>query len=108
FAVNSLADLELVVYDDMLQDPAVNHSMVRFINLSPDAPAININADEESFAEALEFKEATEFIEVESGTYTITYSDNEEVTLFTDTDLTFHPGKIYTIYTKGYVTPPAG
>ena len=108
FAVNNLAEIELVVYDDMLQAPAANHSMVRFINLSPDAPAIDINSEDNNFAEALEFKDATDFIEVESGTYTITYSNNEEVTLYTDTDLTFHPGKIYTIYTKGYINPPVG
>ena len=108
FAVNNVADIELVVYDDMLENPALNHAMVRFINLSPDAPAIDINSDEEIFAEGLEFKQATDFIEIEGGTYTITYTDPADATLYTDTDVTFHSGRIYTIYTKGYVTPPVG
>lgn len=108
FAVNNLDAIELIAYDDLLEYPAVNHAGIRFINLSPDAPAINVATETDDLATALEFKQATEFMEIPAGTYNITYTDDNDTTLYTDVDMVFTAGKIYTIYTKGYVTPPAG
>lgn len=108
FAVNNFATIELAAYDDVLEYPSANHAGVRFINLSPDAPAININTETDDLATALEFKQATDFMEIPGGTYTITYTDATGTVLYTDMDMEFNAGKIYTIYTKGYVTPPAG
>ncbi len=109
FAVNTFTEIELVIYDDIFDFPPQNTASVRFINLSTDAPAINISSETEDFATALEFKQATDFIEVPAGTYDITYTDDtNDTALYTDTDMVFYSGRVYTVYTKGYVTPPVG
>ncbi|KOS06671.1 hypothetical protein AM493_11980 [Flavobacterium akiainvivens] len=109
FAVNTFENIELVTYTDSLDYPAPNRAYVRFINLSPDAPAIDVVGVNATFAEDLEFKEATSFTEVPTGSYDLSYKNSEtgEV-LFSETAVNFYAGRIYTIYTKGYVTPPAG
>ena len=109
FAVNNFDDVELVTYQDSLVYPSQNNARVRFINLSPDAASIDISGLTQSFATGVTFKEATGYIEVQSGTYDINYKDTATGTsLFTDTAVEFYPGRIYTIYTKGYVTPATG
>jgi hypothetical protein len=109
FAVNTFDNIELVTYTDSLAYPAQNRAYVRFINLSPDAPAIDVAGTNATFAEGLEFKEATEFVMYPSGSYDLTYrnSDTGE-TLFSETAVNFYAGHIYTIYTKGFVSPDAG
>ena len=109
FAVNTFANIELVVYDDVLEYPSTaDKSMVRFINLSPDAPAIGISLQENELASGIEFKQATDFIEIDSGTHTLTFTNTDGEVLYTYADVNFTPKSIYTIYTKGYVTPPDG
>jgi len=109
FAVNTFDNIELVTYTDSLDYPAANRARVRFINLSPDAGGITITAPNLTFATNLGFKESTSFDEVESGNYTITFTSTAtgEV-LFTTTATELNNGGNYTIYTKGFVTPPAG
>ena len=109
FAVNTFANIELVVYDDVLEYPSTaDKSMVRFINLSPDAPAIGVSLQENELASGIEFKQATDFIEIDSGTHTLTFTNPDGEVLYTYADVNFTPKSIYTIYTKGYVTPPDG
>ncbi|MXN92828.1 DUF4397 domain-containing protein [Flavobacterium sp. Sd200] len=111
FAVNTFDDIELVSYTDSLEYPEANHALVRFINLSPDAPAIKIDATgiTQSLATDVAFKDATPFISVPRGSREIRYTNAQTgATLFTDTNVEFSPGRIYTIYTKGFVTPPTG
>lgn len=108
FAVNTFDSIELVTYRDSLEYPASGTALVRFINLSPDADSIDITGISQSFATGLEFKAATEFISVQSGTYDFTFTASEtDEELFDDT-LQFYAGRIYTVYTKGFVTPPTG
>ena len=107
FAVNTFSNIELIAYTDALEYPASGNSRIRFINLTVDAPFVTIANGTEPLANDLEFKDATEFIEIESGVYNLTYSDTNGDELFVQA-AEFKPGRIYTIYTKGYVTPPTG
>lgn len=109
FAVNTFENIELVTYTDSLVHPPSGSALVRFINLSPDAPAIDVTGTNATFATGVDFKEATQFTEIPAGSYDLTYktTDGSE-TLFSETAVNFYNGHIYTIYTKGYRTPPAG
>lgn len=107
FAVNTYDNIELVTYNDSLVQPETGHARVRFINLSPDAGSIDISGLTQSFATGVDFKEATDFISVQSGTYDITFKNSAGETLYISTAEEFYSGGIYTIYTKGYATPPA-
>jgi len=109
FAVNTFNNIELVTYKDSLEYPEANHALVRFINLSPDAASINVASLTQTFATGLDFKESSTFISVPSGTYDLRYTDTATgATLHTDTAVEFGRGRIYTIYSKGFVTPPTG
>lgn len=111
FAVNTFEDIEMVTYKDSLEYPEANQALVRFINLSPDAPSINVASATATLATGLDFKESSAFIPVQAGTYNLTYSATATGTgtaLHTDTGVQFAAGRIYTIYTKGFVTPPTG
>ncbi|MES2488020.1 MAG: DUF4397 domain-containing protein [Bacteroidota bacterium] len=109
FAVNTFDNIELVTYTDSLQYPAANKAYLRFINLSPDADSINVSSLTATFATGLAFKQATDFIEVPSGTYDFTFADTASGdSLFTDTAVNLYAGHIYTIYSKGFVTPTTG
>lgn len=109
FAVNTFDNIELVSYSDLLRYPALNNAVVRFINLSPDSGDVNVKSETRGFAEGLSFKESTGFVEVSSGFYNFSFtkSDTGE-SLYKDMDVELRPGRIYTIYTKGFAAPPAG
>lgn len=109
FAVNTFTNLELVTFNDSLQYPAANRVRVRFINLAPDAASVDVNSTTQNFATGLAFKSATEFTEVEGGNYSFTFTDTATGdALNTAEPIYLQSGRIYTIYTKGFVTPPAG
>jgi len=109
FAVNTFNNIELVTYTDSLAQPTAGHALVRFINLSPDAGSVDISGTTQTFATGVDFKEATKYISVQSGSYDITFKDTESgTTIYTTTAEEFISGRIYTVYTKGFVTPPTG
>ncbi|RZJ33998.1 MAG: DUF4397 domain-containing protein [Flavobacterium sp.] len=109
FAVNTFDNLELVVYEDNAVKPEIGLASVRFINLSPDATTIDIDGTTtQSFASGLEFKQATQFQQVNAGTYDFNFSNTADGTPLATQNVQLLSGRIYTIYTKGFVTPPAG
>ncbi|MFP9115774.1 DUF4397 domain-containing protein [Flavobacterium sp. RHBU_3] len=108
FAVNTFENVELVTYRDSLEYPASGTANVRFINLAPDAASVDISGTTATFATGVDFKEATDFMSVASGTYDITFKDSASgETIYTATALDFANGGIYTVYTQGFVSPAA-
>jgi Domain of unknown function (DUF4397) len=109
FAVNTYDNIELVTYRDSLVYPEANHALVRFINLSPDAAAVTINTPSDTLVTGLEFKGATQFISVAEGTYDFTFTNTATgQAIYTANDVEVYSDRIYTIYTKGFVTPASG
>lgn len=109
FAVNTFDNLELVTYEDALVKPVAGVAHVRFINLSPDADAIDIDGNtSQSIATGLAFKQATQFISVPAGNYDFNFSLTANGSSLFTQNVQLNPGRIYTIYTKGFVTPPTG
>lgn len=111
FAVNTFDNIELKVYRDSLYIPDAGKVLLRFINLSPDAPSLSVEASSNAgtLTEGLTFKEDTGFMSVNAGTYTFDYvNDETNEIIFSDSTQVLTSGKIYTYYTKGFVTPPAG
>ena len=109
FAVNTFDNIELVTYRDSLVYPPQGKALVRFINLSPDAPAVNIDAvtPAQNYAANLEFKQATGFMALTPGIYSFTFTNTAtEEGIYTKEAVEIMAGRIYTIYTKGFITPP--
>jgi hypothetical protein len=105
FAVDTGANLGPLVLVDDLTAPAAGFAHVRFVHLSPDAPPVNIDVGGGGgrlFAD-YEFKEASAFTPVATGTYDL------EVRLVSDNSLVLplngivlEDGKIYTVFARGF------
>lgn len=111
FAIQGLADTEALLVVDSAEAPAEGKAMVRFVHLSPDAPAFDIAIDESEtpFFAGKAFKQSTQFKEVDADTYTfhIRNAGKSESVLSVD-DVEILSGRFYTIITRGFVSPPEG
>jgi hypothetical protein len=104
FAVDSVSRISPLVVADDLSAPASGNAHVRFIHLSPNAPAVDIAVTGGPVVWGnRKFKEFTSFTPLAAGTY------NLEVRLAgTSTvvlplpGITLQSGKIYTVFAKGF------
>jgi len=91
----------LTVEDD-INIPSSGNAKIRFINLSPDASALNFYIKPDSvLASNKKFKEYTSFQEVKAGNYNASIKSYEGNSIDLPIDLKIENGKIYTIWAKG-------
>ena len=106
FAVDSVSKISAVVLTDDLTSPAAGKAHVRFIHLSPNAPAVDI-AVASSGAVVFgnkSFKEFTDFTPLDAGTYNldVRVAGTSTVALVLPA-ITLEAGKIYTVFAKGFL-----
>jgi hypothetical protein len=112
FVINSVSHLETLVVRDSAQTPAAGKAMIRFVQLSPDASAMDLaitdNGGSVLFKDVA-FKEATAFMEVDaaSTSFEIRNSDSGNVALSAN-GVSLQAGGYYTVVTRGFETPPSG
>ena len=111
FVIDEYPDVGLMILEDNAEAPAEGNALIRFLNLSPDAPQVDLAVEgetDELFSEK-SFKEEAEFIEVTADNYDfeVRTSDGDMVTLSIP-DVTLQSGWYYTIVVRGYETPPTG
>lgn len=111
FAINSLPRTEALLVVDSAAAPQAGKARVRFIHLSPDAPAfdVTISGDTAALFTHQTFKDATEFKEIDAGVYSFDIADtgSSAVTLSAK-DVQIVAGRFYTILTRGFANPPQG
>jgi hypothetical protein len=110
FAINTLENIEPLVLEDDLAEPADNMAHVRFVHLSPDAPAVDIavQGGPVLFSNRA-FKSATDFTPVAAGTYTLEVRPAGTTTVaLTIPDVMIMDGMIYTVFARGFLSPPTG
>ncbi|RNI33116.1 DUF4397 domain-containing protein [Rufibacter immobilis] len=110
FAAEPLASIGAVVVEDNLAAPASGKAHVRFIHLSPDAPNVDVvvQATNSNLFSNIAFKGSTAFTPVDGGSYTLLVQPvGTDVNAVTAT-VNLQAGKIYTIFAKGFLNPPAG
>lgn len=105
FAVNSVASIEPLVLEDNLATPAAGKVHVRFIHLSPDAPAVDITlADGTVVFGNISFKGFTAFTPLDAATYNLQVRLAGTSTVVLDLgNVTLPAGKILTVYARGFV-----
>ena len=109
FIVNNLTNVETLAVRDSSSVPAEGKAKVRFINLSPDAPALDVAANGGPLFTGSAFKTPSEFIEVDAKESSFIISAAETTDeLVSVSDVNLRPGKFYTIIVRGYTNPPAG
>ena len=106
FAVDSVANLSAIVFEDDLTSPASGKAHVRFIHLSPDAPAVDVAVASSGAVVFgnVAFKQGTSFTPLDAGTYNldVRVAGTSTVAL-TLPPITLTAGKIYTVFAKGFL-----
>lgn len=104
FAVNQVSAIEPLVFEDNLTSPASGKAHVRFIHLSPNAPAVNITLTDGTIVFGnVSFKGSVDFTPLNAATYNLQVRDaatNQTVVLELP-NITLQAGKIYTVFAKG-------
>ena len=94
-----------MVLEDDLTAPASGQSHVRFLHLSPDAPAVDITLTDGTvvFANAA-FQDYTAFTPLDAGSYDLQVraAGTSTVVLSLPT-ITINDGMIYTVFAKGFL-----
>ncbi|MFN8286910.1 MAG: DUF4397 domain-containing protein [Chitinophagales bacterium] len=106
FAVDSVSKISAVVIEDDLTTPASGKAHVRFVHLSPNAPAVDVavaGGGPVVFANK-SFKEYTAFTPLDAGSYNleVRVAGTSTVALTLPT-ITLESGKIYTVFAKGFL-----
>jgi hypothetical protein len=106
FAVDSVSKISAVVVMDDLSAPAAGKAHVRFVHLSPNAPAVDI-AVASSGAVVFgnkKFKEYSAFTPLAVGKYNldVRVAGTNTVALVLP-EITLEEGKIYTVFAKGFL-----
>lgn len=106
FAVDSVSKISTVVLNDNLAAPAAGKAHVRFVHLSPNAPAVNITLTNGTIVFGNNaFKQATDFTPLDAVTYDLQVRDaatNNTVVLDLP-GIALTNGKIYTVFAKGFL-----
>jgi hypothetical protein len=105
FANGPVASIGALVVADDLTAPASGKAHVRFVHLSPDAPAVDVavTGGPVLFA-GREFRQFTPFTPVDAGTYDLEVRPAGSGTVVLALpDVTLQPGKIYTVFARGFL-----
>jgi len=111
FIVNDLSSVEALAVRDSASSPGSGKAKVRFINLSPDAPALDLSSTENSAPvfTSQAFKKPSEFLEVDAKEYAFDVKTSGGTdSLVSVSDVELREGNFYTIIVRGFANPPAG
>ncbi len=105
FAIDSLSVISALVTEDNLAAPASGKAHVRFIHLSPNAPAVDVALKASTVLfPAYEFKDVSAFTPLDQGTYDLEVRlAGTSPAILPLPGITLTAGKIYTIFAKGFV-----
>jgi hypothetical protein len=106
FAIGSVASIEPLVLVDDLSTPAAGKAHVRFIHLSPDAPAVDIAVTSGGVVfPDVSFREVAGFTPLDAGTYNLVVRLAGTGTVVLPLPgIQLQAGKIYTVFAKGFVS----
>jgi len=91
------APLTAVVAVDSTDAPAAGKAWVRVLHGSPDAPAVDVKANDANILTNVPFGVISDYLPVDGGTYNIKVCATGTTTCVIDADLTFATGKKYTV-----------
>ena len=106
FAIDSVSKISAIAFEDDLTSPASGKAHVRFLHLSPNAPAVDVAVASSGavvFGD-VSFKEGTAFTPLDAGTYNldVRVAGTSTVALVLPA-ITLQAGKIYTVFAKGFL-----
>jgi len=101
-------DMEVMYTEDDLSSPAAGKAKIRFVHLSPDAPALDFEVStgdgEPLRIDGKVFKEITAFAAVDGGVaYTVNFVERDSETLLHSFEFMPKAGMIYTVWVSGLI-----
>ena len=105
FAVDSVSKISAIRLDDDLTAPASGKTHVRFVHLSPNAPAVDIAVTGGPVIfPNYSFKQASSFTPIDAGTYDLEVRlAGTSTVVLSLPGVTLPAGKILTVYARGFV-----
>lgn len=106
FAIDSVSSIEPLVLEDDLTAPAAGKAHVRFVHLSPDAPAVDVavTAGPVVFGNVA-FRGFQGFTPLDAGTYNLEVRVAGTATVALPLPgITLEAGKIYTVFARGFLS----
>ena len=108
FVIDNTAEADALIVEDSAATPAATNSLIRFVNLSPDAASVELTTDSESLFPSKAFKQITAFKEITAQSYTLQAKKDDHSVIVTAPGIVLQPGRAYTIIARGYLNPPSG
>jgi Domain of unknown function (DUF4397) len=101
-AVGALADIALEVFTDDLSAPGAGKAKVRVIHAAPEVPAVDVAVEGgPTLFEGVEFPSATDYAEVDAGTYPIQVKAAGTDDVLLEASLEVKAGTIYSVAAVG-------
>lgn len=102
FVTGKKDSLSSLVLEDNLSKPAPGKARIRFVHLSPDAPALDFSVgDDFTLASNIEYRRSTDYHEVDAETYSTRLKSHRGEVIDMEQEITLDPGKTYTFWVKG-------
>jgi hypothetical protein len=101
-ATDTLSSIDATIYSDDVCAPAAGNAKVRAIHAAPDVPAVDVTLpDGTVLIPGLQFPNASEYLEVPAGTYTLQVRLAGTDTVALEITATVEAGKSYSIAALG-------
>ncbi len=102
--IGTINNVELEVFEDKYLEDSASNAYMRFANLSPDSPGLNIFIDDVPVVYDLQYLEVTDYLKLSDGKHTmkVERADNNE-RVISHPNMVLKNGYIYTSYMVGLV-----
>ena len=109
FFTNLIATPTFVILRDTIVGPATNSASIRLVNVSPDAPNVDLAIGNTVYATNISYKQASKFINIPPiGNDTLKIRQTGTTTVLAKVSaVTIQLGAVYTIWLEGFANPPA-
>lgn len=107
YATGFLAGIGATLVEDNLTAPTGNNAKIRVIHGSPDAPNVDILANNAAVLTNVPFKAASDYLTVPAGAYNFKVNVAGTTTTATQADVTLVAGRVYTAIAIGSVASTA-
>lgn len=109
-ATAATSTFDVRAFTDNPFEPGENASAVRVVHLSPDAPTVDVTANNGSvvLAENVSFANASDYVSVPAGDYTVEIreaTDGDEGTLISTANVSLASGQAASVWAMGFVVP---
>lgn len=107
YLIGTSGNFDGLLVSDELANASAEKAYIRFINLSPDAPALDLRIKDETtnLASNKPYKEHSGFIAVDAGAKVFEIKETASATVKATIDRTLVKGSFYTIIAGGKVNP---